>query len=197
MKRTAFIALSVTAGLLPAAQAFASDGGAGGGGGLPQMDASTYPGQIFWLAVSFALIYVVMAAISLPRVRETLDRRQAHKDSNLDKAGQFNDEAEKVKKAYEKSLAEAQKKAATAMAAAARDASAKAAQEQSAFAEKARKRLADTERNIAKAKTEALGSMTEIATGIAADITQKVANLSVDEADAKRAVETALKEHAA
>ncbi len=192
MKRTAFIALSVMTGLLPATQAFAGEGG-----GLPQMDASTYPGQIFWLAVTFVLIYVVMAKISLPRVKDTLDRRQAHKDSHLNEAGHLNDEAEDVRKAYEKSLAEAQKKAAAAMAAGARDASAKAAQEQSAFAEKARKRLADTERNIAKAKTEALGSMTEIATGIAADITQKVANMSVDEADAKQAVEKALKEHAA
>ncbi len=194
MKRKALMTSFAASVLLPAAQAFAADGGAGG---LPQMDVRTFPSQLFWLAVSFALIYIVMAKISLPRVRETLDNRNARKDSHLDQAGQLSEEAEKVKKAYEKSLAEAQKKAADAMAAAARDASAKAAEEQSAFAEKARKRLAETDRNIAAAKTEALGSMTEIATGIASDIAQKVANMSVAEADAKRAVEAALKEHTA
>ncbi|MBU6474608.1 MAG: F0F1 ATP synthase subunit B' [Alphaproteobacteria bacterium] len=190
MKRTSFIALSATAGLLPAAQAFAGDGA----GGLPQMDVATFPSQLFWLGVSFVLVYAVMANVSLPRVRETLDGRRSRKDGHLDQAGRTNEEAEKVKKAYEKSLAEAQKKAAAAMAAAARDAGAKAAQEQSAFAESARKRLADAERNIAKAKTEALGSMASIATDIAADIARKVANMDVSAADAKLAVETAMKE---
>ena len=31
-----------------------------GSGGMPQLDTTSYPSQIFWLAVSFAILFLVM-----------------------------------------------------------------------------------------------------------------------------------------
>jgi len=117
-----------------------------------------------------------------------LDVRRAQKEGNLEKAGQINDEAEKIKTAYEKSLAAAQKTATEALSAAEKMISEKTAEAQSRFAENARKRLVTAEQNISKAKTEALHSLTDISAEIAADMVHKIAELQVNPADAKKAV---------
>lgn len=43
--------------------------------GLPQMDVSTFPSQLFWLAVNFALLFLLMWQVALPRVTQTLHKR--------------------------------------------------------------------------------------------------------------------------
>lgn len=156
--------------------------------GFPQLNPASYPSQLFWLFVAFVVLYVLMSKLALPRVSAVLEARQGRKTGNLDKAGQMNEEAEKIKAAYEKSLAQAQQSAAEALSSAEKDISEKMAGAQSRFAENARKRLVTAEQNIAKAKTEALHSLMDISAEIAADMVQKIADVQVSKADAKQAV---------
>lgn len=161
-------------------------------GGFPQLDPTSYPSQIFWLAVSFVVLYALMSKLALPRVTDVLERRRSLREGNLAQAGDWNDEAEKVKSVFEKSLAKAQQAAAATLSTAERDISSKTAQEQSAFSEVSRKRMAAAEQAIAKAKTDALVSLADIAADIAADMVQKVAGIQVTKADAKKAVQSAM-----
>lgn len=163
-------------------------------GGLPQMDTSTYPSQLFWLFVCFVALYLLMSRLSLPRVGETLENRRAQKDANLKQASNWNEEAEKIKSEYEKFLAKARTTAATTVMTAERAVSSKIADEQGKFAENARKRLAVAEQNIAMAKAEALNSLSSIASDIAADMVHKIADVQVNKADAQKAVIIAMKE---
>jgi F-type H+-transporting ATPase subunit b len=162
--------------------------------GLPQMDTSTFASQLFWLFVCFVFLYVVMVKVSLPRVGGTIDARRNMREGSLEQAEAWNTEAEKVKAEYEASLSKAQKTAAANTAVAERALSAKISDEQSKFAENTRKRLADAEKNIAKAKADALGSLSAIAAEIAAEMAEKVAGVSVSKADAQKAVAAAMKE---
>jgi F-type H+-transporting ATPase subunit b len=158
------------------------------GSGFPQLNVSSYPSQLFWLGVAFVLLYALMSRIALPRVTAVLDRRRSQKDGDLTKAGQLNDEAEKIKTAYEKLLAKAQKTAAEAMTAAERAISGKISEAQSRFADNSRKRLAAAEQNIAKAKADALHSLIDISAEVAADMVQKIADIQVNKTDATKAI---------
>ncbi|MCK5167961.1 MAG: hypothetical protein KAQ66_11580, partial [Rhodospirillaceae bacterium] len=40
------------------------------GGGLPQLDLSTYSSQVVWLVISFAALYALMSTVALPRIGE-------------------------------------------------------------------------------------------------------------------------------
>ena len=40
-----------------------------GGAGMPQLDFSTFPNQIFWLVVTLLVIYFVLSRVALPRLR--------------------------------------------------------------------------------------------------------------------------------
>ena len=165
--------------------------------GFPQLNAKTYPSQVLWLFVSFAILYALMSKLALPRVGEVLDTRRAHKENDLNRAGQLQEEATKVKAAYEAAIAKAQAEAQDAQHAAEQEISEKIAAENAKFGEAARKRVATAEQNIARAKDEALASLADISADVAADMVNKVAGVQVGKAEAKKAVTTVMQQEAA
>ena len=44
---------------------------------MPQLDPATFPTQLFWLAVVFVVLLILMARVGLPRVREVVETRAA------------------------------------------------------------------------------------------------------------------------
>ncbi|MGH7088134.1 MAG: F0F1 ATP synthase subunit B', partial [Stellaceae bacterium] len=75
--------------------------------GMPQLDLHTFPSLLFWLAVTFIVLYVIMAWAGLPLVGGILERRKTRISDDLAKAAQLKAEAETVIQAYERALAEA------------------------------------------------------------------------------------------
>ena len=41
-----------------------------GGGGMPQFNPEFYSSQLFWLAVSFIALYLLLSRVALPRIGE-------------------------------------------------------------------------------------------------------------------------------
>ncbi|MFH1157678.1 MAG: ATPase [Pseudomonadota bacterium] len=158
------------------------------GTGFPQLDPSSYPSQLFWLAVAFAALYALLSKIALPRVSEVLEMRRSQKNGDLARAGQLSEEAEQIRVAYEKSLAMARRAAADALASSGRALGGKISEEQARFAKNSRKRLAAAEHAIAEAKTAALHSLLDISSEIAAEMAYKIAAVRFSDADARKAV---------
>ncbi len=78
---------------------------------FPPFDARTFPSQILWFAIAFALLYVLMDRVGLPRVAGVLAMRRQRIDADLDKASAMQQEAKEAGAAYDKTLAEAKAKA--------------------------------------------------------------------------------------
>jgi F-type H+-transporting ATPase subunit b len=79
--------------------------------GMPQLDFSTYPSQIFWLLCSLGILYVLLSQIVLPRIEAVIQDRQDTISTDLDKAAEFKRRAEEAEMAYEESLSLAYRKA--------------------------------------------------------------------------------------
>lgn len=156
--------------------------------GFPQLNTDTYASQVFWLLVSFALMYALMSKVALPRIGEVIDMRQSQRDGNLGRAEQLNNEAEKIREQYEATLSDARGKAEDHIRSKEQDISEKVSAETSRFGEQARKRIVTAEQEILKAKTDALASIADISTDIACDIVIKVSGVQVNKADAKKIV---------
>ena len=60
--------------------------------GMPQLDFSTWPNQIFWLLVTLVVIYFVLSKIALPRIGAVLADRKSTITNDLAAA----EEAEKI-----------------------------------------------------------------------------------------------------
>lgn len=79
--------------------------------GLPQLDLSTWTSQIFWLVLTFGVLYFALSRFILPNLRNTLASRSDRIADDLDSATRMKVEAEDAGKAYEQSLKTARAKA--------------------------------------------------------------------------------------
>jgi len=87
---------------------------AGNGGhavGMPQLDFSTFPNQIFWLVVTLVAIWWVLSRIALPRIGAVLAERAGTITNDVAAAEEMRLKAVEAEKAYEKALADARAEA--------------------------------------------------------------------------------------
>lgn len=81
--------------------------GSGGSDGMPQLDPTSYPSQIFWLTVTFTVLYIFMDKAIIPRIRDVLEKRQTQIEHDINTAEKAKNDAEKARLSYESDLAEA------------------------------------------------------------------------------------------
>ena len=79
--------------------------------GMPQLDFSTWPNQIFWLAVSLVAIYLILTRVALPRIGAVLAERRGTIINDLGAAEELKARAVEAEKAYQDALTSARAEA--------------------------------------------------------------------------------------
>ena len=79
--------------------------------GMPQLDFSTFPNQIFWLCVTLVVLYLILSRVALPRIATVLSARHGALQRDLDKAEERKRSAVEAENTYNKALADARAKA--------------------------------------------------------------------------------------
>lgn len=147
---------------------------------MPQFDLTIIATNVFWLAVTFTFLYLLMARVALPRIGEVLEERQARITGDLEKAAELKSESEAVIAAYEKALTDARAKAQAVIAEAQKETDAETARRTAAFDEKVEMMLSDAEKRIDAAKQAAQSDVRSIALDVATALTQRL-DVSVDD----------------
>ena len=70
-------------------------------GGMPQLNPEFWVSQIFWLTITFGLLYVVLSKIILPKISANLEFRKSQISDNIEAAEKQREESEKKIKEYE------------------------------------------------------------------------------------------------
>lgn len=166
----------------------------GGGASLPQLDTSTFSSQIFWLAVSFAVLFILMWKVALPRVTDVVDSREQKIRADLERAEQLRDEIAKTEEEIAKVLSEARAEAQDIM----RKAQDKVAEDHAKKQQKIEadldQKIAEAEERIAKERSEALASMKQVAEDVLAASVEKLTGSKPDAKAVAAAVQAASKE---
>jgi F-type H+-transporting ATPase subunit b len=161
---------------------------------MPQLDASTFVSQLFWLTITFVALYVVMWKIVMPRIASVLQDRQRRIDDDLEKAQALRDEAAAVLEAYEKTVAEGREQAQTILREAV-DRNDKAATErQTALGEQLAQQTTEAEARINAAREEALANIRTVAAETAQAATMRLSGASITQDEAEEAVASILTE---
>ena len=63
---------------------------------MPQLNPEFFISQLFWLAVFFSILFVILWRISLPRISLVLEKRQNKIDENLSIAKELQEQAQSV-----------------------------------------------------------------------------------------------------
>jgi F-type H+-transporting ATPase subunit b len=159
---------------------------------VPQLDASTFLPQLFWLAVTFVALYLLMRFLAVPRVGGTLEARRRRLEEDLDRASRLKDEAEAVVAAHQKVLAAARSEAQAMLKETAGKLAAEAAERQHALAESLAGEIESAERRIAAEKERALADIRGVAVELAHSIAEKLTGAPAGEKAAAGAVDRAI-----
>ena len=169
---------------------------------LPQLDLATYPSQVFWLVISFVVLYFLVAKLAMPRIAEVLEERQERIEDDLDKAETLKKEAYQVRIEYEKALSAAREKAQDATRHAQEEIAKRSAEAESAAQVKVTVMLEEAEKRIAASKTGAEGALGDplsslersVAQEVVANAVQKLIGVDVTAADIDAAIAATLEE---
>ena len=163
--------------MLAATPALAEEGAAKAG--LPQLDPSLFLEQLFWLAVSFTVLYLLMHFVALPGVQKVQERREEVIDHELATAKAANEQAKVMATDAERALADARAKANAAITDIKTEASKQAAEQQAAQSKQLGQKLRDAEANIAAARDKALKEIEGVASDLSNAIVDNVSGLKV------------------
>ncbi|HWK95591.1 MAG TPA: F0F1 ATP synthase subunit B [Pseudolabrys sp.] len=164
-----------------------------GKGTFPPFDPTTFPSQLVWLVLTFAILYALMAKVALPRLGGIIDDRQNRISGDIAAAGKLKAESEAAVAAYEKALAEARARAQV-IAAETRDKQAAEAETtRKALEEQLNAKLAEAEKTIAGTKQKAMAEVRGIATDAAKTIVERLIGKAPADAAVVSAVDSALK----
>jgi len=156
--------------------------------GLPQLDISTWPNQLLWLVVTFAVGYLLVARVIAPRIGSVLDQRERTIYQDIQSAKEAESEAAAMQADYEASLEEARNKAAEAANKAMTEAKKAAEEAEAELSAKLAKKTKSAEAKLAKMRDEALASINDVATEVTQDTVKAVTGLKISKADATKSV---------
>jgi F-type H+-transporting ATPase subunit b len=160
---------------LPAAPAAAS--------GMPQFDLAQWPGQIVWVLIVFALLYVLLAKVFVPRLAGTIEARETRISGEIGDARRMRDEALEKSAAAAGEMAQAKARARAIADEATAKVKAKGEAQRAAEDAKLGQILAAADEEIAAARATAMTHVQGIAMQTAAAMIERLTGAAASAAE--------------
>ena len=80
-------------------------------GGMPQLNPEFWISQIFWLIITFGILFIVLTKVILPRISDNLETRKSQILENIETADKQKEESQKKIDEYEKIILDSKLKA--------------------------------------------------------------------------------------
>jgi len=157
---------------------------------FPPFDPTYFVSQLFWLAISFVVLYAVLSRFVLPRIGSIIEERRDRIADDLDTAAQLKAQVDETRRTYEKSLTNARARAYAVASEAKAVADAEIAEAIRQADADMETRLVESEARIRKSRDKALGEVRSIAANAAVMAVEHLVNLEVSEHDAAMAVDS-------
>ena len=71
-------------------------------GGMPQLNPEFWISQIFWLIITFGILFIVLTKVILPKISDNLETRKSQILENIETADKQKEESQKKIDEYEK-----------------------------------------------------------------------------------------------
>ena len=156
--------------------------------GLPQMDVGTFPSQVFWLAITFGLLFLVLSRTTIPMIAGVIGARRNRIEGDLGTAESLRKDAANALAGYESALAGARSRALQLANENRKRVVTEIEQIKSQADATAQAVMADAERRIAAERARAVRGVKAAAADAAADIVQRLLGTPVSAEEAANAV---------
>lgn len=159
---------------------------------MPQLNPESFPSQLFWLAVTFVILYVLMAWIGIPRLAGVIEARRRRREEDLARAAAMQTEAETANQEFQRAMAEARAQAQAVLKETSDRLAVEAAERQRALAAALAEQIDEAERRIAATKQQALAEVRGIAVDVGRSVVEKLTGAAPDESGVAAAVDRVL-----
>jgi F-type H+-transporting ATPase subunit b len=147
--------------------------------GMPQLQPNDFAPQLFWLAITFALLYIALSRFALPRIEKVLGQRSTRIGGDLDNARRAQQESEKAMQRYEAEIAAAKTKGQAALRAQREKLEAELAEKRGHLDRQVADKNADTEKRVRSLLERAENDMESMTSGVVNDIVKRFAGVDV------------------
>ena len=80
-------------------------------GGMPQLNPEFWVSQIFWLVITFGILFIVLSKFILPKISENLETRKSQILENIETAEKQREGSEKKIKEFDKIILDSKNRA--------------------------------------------------------------------------------------
>ena len=80
-------------------------------GGMPQLNPEFWISQIFWLIITFGILYVVLSKLILPKISTNLELRKSQISDNIEAADRQREDSETKIKEYDEVISKSKAEA--------------------------------------------------------------------------------------
>ena len=80
-------------------------------GGMPQLNPEFWISQIFWLIITFGILFIILTKVILPKISDNLETRKSQILENIETADKQKEESQKKIDEYEKIILDSKLKA--------------------------------------------------------------------------------------
>ena len=80
-------------------------------GGMPQLNPEYWVSQIFWLTITFGILYVVLSKLILPKISANLELRKSQISDNIEAADKQREESESKLREYDEVISKSKTEA--------------------------------------------------------------------------------------
>jgi F-type H+-transporting ATPase subunit b len=155
---------------------------------MPQLNPDSFASQIFWLVVTFSVLYVATARSVIPRIRDVLEKRQHQVMDNLDAADAAKQQAEDARQTYEAELEDAKEKAHTLLNTTRSEVSAMMADELQTLNGKLDAQLSKAEAQLADQRKDVMNEIEPMLQELTGMIVKHIGHVDADEKRITKAV---------
>ena len=156
--------------------------------GMPQLDPKYWASQTFWLILVFSSLYLIIAKLFIPKIKNNLDTRNSKIKEDLDEAKNLKGIAEKKQLEYEKIIENAKKEVQKILLESKDQLSSNIQSKKSNFDKDIAKEVEQTKKEILIFKKNSIEDINKISEELTAKIIEEISGDKLNESSIKAAV---------
>ena len=158
-------------------------------GGMPQLNPEFWISQIFWLILTFGIMFVVLSKLILPKISKNLETRKSQILENIETAEKQREQSENKIKEYEKLIFESKIEAKNYFSEIRQKVLGDIAKKKQILDNQIEKELKDVEKEINELKEKAPEKINKIAMETSADLIKHLIGTEVNNSSISAIVE--------
>ena len=161
--------------------------------GMPQLNPEFWISQIFWLILTFAILYLVIWKIFLPKITYSVENRKSRIVNDLDETQKLKENSEKKLEEYNKIIENSKQEAKKIIEDGRKKLDKDIKNKKKDFGNQIEKEIVAVEKEIKDLKKNSLLNISKIASETSAELMKKIINTEVNKSNVSAVVDDIIK----